>query len=122
MKKISFQSSSSKTNDTAHIDLHTLLFRLSETKKQILVQLALHPYLGYRRLSKRLGLSIGNIRSHLKRGKNSLHELGFVNPTVHGWLLTELGEKFVQKLQSEVKLFPIFGIISDLSVRLANEV
>ncbi|MFX1512720.1 MAG: hypothetical protein ACFFCQ_09050 [Promethearchaeota archaeon] len=83
---------------------------MSETKKLILIQLAFHPYLGYRKLSKRTGLAIGNIRSHLRRVKSSrsLMELGLVMNSIHGWTLTPKGEQFVLKLQENQKWWEFF--------------
>lgn len=86
-------------------EINFLLFTLSETKKQILVLLALHPYLGYRKISKKLGVSISNIRVHLRRSENcrSLMDLELAYSTVHGWILTPKGDKCAQKLLMDKK-------------------
>lgn len=101
-------------------EIDFLLFTLSETKKKILVQLSLHPYLGYRKLSKRLGISIGNVRGHLRRSKNkrSLLDLGLAYPTVHGWVLTPKGDECARKLLADKKWLQFVGMLDLLEFML----
>ncbi len=85
-----------------------LIQQLGRTKKRILIELY-RDSVGYKRLSKIIGVGLDTVRSHIRTGKysRSLLELGLVERGEQGWQLTPLGLQVTELLQqdSEFKAF-----------------
>ncbi|MFW9778281.1 MAG: hypothetical protein ACFFE8_05445 [Candidatus Heimdallarchaeota archaeon] len=90
------------------IDPKDILERLGRTKKRILIELY-RDSVGYKRLSKIIGVGLDTVRSHIRTGKysRSLLELGLVERGEKGWQLTPLGLQVTELLQQnpEFKAF-----------------
>ncbi len=89
-------------------DPNEIMERLGRTKKRILIELY-RDSVGYKRLSKIIGVGLDTVRSHIRTGKysRSLLELGLVERGEKGWQLTPLGLQVTEILQqdSEFKAF-----------------
>lgn len=89
-------------------DPSVIIERLGRTKKRILIELY-RDSVGYKRLSKIIGVGLDTVRSHIRTGKysRSLLELGLVERGEQGWQLTPLGLQVTELLQqdSEFKAF-----------------
>ncbi|NHJ02764.1 MAG: hypothetical protein EAX86_11555 [Candidatus Heimdallarchaeota archaeon] len=101
----STQDSSAKTTID---EPQTIIEQLGRTKKRILIELY-RDSVGYKRLSKMIGVGLDTVRSHIRTGKysRSLLELGLVERGEQGWQLTPLGLQVTELLQqdSEFKAF-----------------
>ncbi|UCG90770.1 MAG: hypothetical protein JSU57_03290 [Candidatus Heimdallarchaeota archaeon] len=83
--------------------------RLGRTKKRILIELY-RDSVGYKRLSKIIGVGLDTIRSHIRTGKysRSLLELGLVERGEQGWQLTPLGLQVTELLQQDAEFKAFF--------------
>ena len=83
--------------------------RLGRTKKRILIELYRHS-VGYKRLSKTLGVGLDTIRSHIKSGKysTSLSQMELVEKGESGWRLTAKGLLVCEKLKEDPELKAFF--------------
>ena len=79
-----------------------LMERLGRTKKRILIELY-RDSVGYKRLSKIIGVGLDTIRSHIRTGKysRSLLEMNLVERGEMGWQLTPLGLQVTEMLQQD---------------------
>ena len=86
-----------------------LLERLGRTKKRILIELY-RDSVGYKRLSKIIGVGLDTVRSHIRTGKysRSLLELGLVERGEKGWQLTPLGLQVTELLQQDAEFKAFF--------------
>ncbi len=93
-----------KTSDPSE-----LMERLGRTKKRILIELY-RDSVGYKRLSKIIGVGLDTIRSHIRTGKysRSLLELGLVERGEQGWQLTPLGLQVTELLQEDAEFKAFF--------------
>ena len=83
---------------------------MGRTKKRILIELY-KDSVGYKKLSKILGVGLDTIRSHIKSGKysTSLQEIGLVERSDSGgWQLTALGLQVCELLQQDPELRAYF--------------
>lgn len=90
--------------------LEEIIERLGKTKKRILIELY-KDSVGYKKLSKILGVGLDTIRSHIKSGKysTSLQEIGLVERGDNGgWQLTALGLQVCELLQEDPELRSFF--------------
>ena len=83
--------------------------RLGRTKKRIIIELYKQS-IGYKRLSKILGVGLDTIRSHIKSGKysTSLLQMGLVERGKNSWQLTPLGLEICEGLQGDPELKAFF--------------
>ncbi len=83
--------------------------RLGRTKKRILIELY-RDSVGYKRLSKIIGVGLDTIRSHIRTGKysRSLLDIGLVERGEKGWQLTPLGLQVIELLQQETEFKGFF--------------
>ena len=90
-------------------DPSRVIERLGRTKKRILIELY-RDSVGYKRLSKMIGVGLDTIRSHIRTGKysRSLLELGLVERGEKGWQLTPLGLQVTELLQQDVEFKAFF--------------
>ena len=79
-----------------------IMERLGRTKKRILIELY-RDSVGYKRLSKIIGVGLDTIRSHIRTGKysRSLLAMGLVERGEKGWQLTPLGLQVTELLQQD---------------------
>jgi hypothetical protein len=79
-----------------------IMERLGRTKKRILIELY-RDSVGYKRLSKIIGVGLDTIRSHIRTGKysRSLLEMNLVERGEKGWQLTPLGLQVTELLQQD---------------------
>ena len=79
-----------------------IMERLGRTKKRILIELY-RDSVGYKRLSKIIGVGLDTIRSHIRTGKysRSLLEMNLVERGEKGWQLTPLGLQVTEFLQQD---------------------
>jgi transposase len=86
-----------------------LIGQLGRTKKRILIELY-RESIGYKKLSKILGVGLDTIRSHIKSGKysRSLLQLGCVERGEKGWQLTPLGIQIAEELKQDPELKGFF--------------
>ncbi|MFX0113410.1 MAG: hypothetical protein ACFFB3_02570 [Candidatus Hodarchaeota archaeon] len=91
------------------LDLGSTTDRLGRTKKRIIIELYKQS-VGYKKLSKILGVGLDTIRSHIKSGKysNSLLQMGLVERGRNGWQLTPSGLEICETLQSDPELKAFF--------------
>ncbi len=90
-------------------DPSEIITRLGRTKKRILIELY-RDSVGYKRLSKIIGVGLDTIRSHIRTGKysRSLLELGLVERGEQGWQLTSLGLQVTELLQQDAEFKAFF--------------
>ncbi|MHA2306096.1 MAG: hypothetical protein ACXACU_11955 [Candidatus Hodarchaeales archaeon] len=83
-------------------DPSQIIQKLGRTKKRILIELY-RDSVGYKRLSKIIGVGLDTVRSHIRTGKysRSLLELGLVERGEKGWQLTPLGLQITELLQQD---------------------
>ncbi len=83
--------------------------RLGRTKKRILIELY-RDSVGYKRLSKIIGVGLDTIRSHIRTGKysRSLLDIGLVERGEKGWQLTPLGLQVIELLQQDTEFKAFF--------------
>lgn len=83
-------------------DPSEIMERLGRTKKRILIELY-RDSVGYKRLSKIIGVGLDTVRSHIRTGKysRSLLQLGLVERGEKGWQLTPLGLQVTELLQQD---------------------
>lgn len=97
-----------QTSSTMPTDPVDVIERLGRTKKRILIEIY-RSSIGYKRLSKIIGVGLDTVRSHIRTGKysRSLLELGLVERGEKGWQLTPLGLQVTELLQQnpEFKAF-----------------
>jgi predicted transcriptional regulator len=91
------------------LDLESAAGRLGRTKKRIIIELYKQS-IGYKKLSKILGVGLDTIRSHIKSGKysTSLLQMGLVERGKNGWQLTHSGLEICETLQSDPELKAFF--------------
>ncbi len=91
------------------LDPSEVIQRLGRTKKRILIELY-RDSVGYKRLSKIIGVGLDTIRSHIRTGKysRSLLELGLVERGEQGWQLTPLGLQVTELLQQDAEFKAFF--------------
>jgi DNA-directed RNA polymerase specialized sigma24 family protein len=79
-----------------------IMERLGRTKKRILIEIY-RDSVGYKRLSKIIGVGLDTIRSHIRTGKysRSLLEMNMVERGEKGWQLTSLGLQVTELLQQD---------------------
>jgi len=79
-----------------------IMGRLGRTKKRILIELY-RDSVGYKRLSKIIGVGLDTIRSHIRTGKysRSMLEMNLVERGEKGWQLTPLGLQVTELLQQD---------------------
>ena len=79
-----------------------IMERLGRTKKRILIELY-RDSVGYKRLSKIIGVGLDTIRSHIRTGKysRSLLAMSLVERGEKGWQLTPLGLQVTELLQQD---------------------
>lgn len=82
---------------------------LGRTKKRILIELY-RDSVGYKRLSKIIGVGLDTVRSHIRTGKysRSLLEIGLVERGEKGWQLTSLGLQVTELLQQDAEFKAFF--------------
>ena len=96
----------SGANKDSQVELMTdpseIMERLGRTKKRILIELY-RDSVGYKRLSKIIGVGLDTVRSHIRTGKysRSLLQLGLVERGEKGWQLTPLGLQVTELLQQD---------------------
>ena len=96
----------SGVNEESKVELITdpseIMERLGRTKKRILIELY-RDSVGYKRLSKIIGVGLDTVRSHIRTGKysRSLLQLGIVERGEKGWQLTTLGLQVTELLQQD---------------------
>jgi hypothetical protein len=102
---VNSQESRSEENS----DPSEVIKRLGRTKKRILIELY-RDSVGYKRLSKIIGVGLDTIRSHIRTGKysRSLLELGLVERGEQGWQLTPLGLQVTELLQQDAEFKAFF--------------
>jgi predicted transcriptional regulator len=102
-------SSLDKTQIEQRSEPTELLERLGRTKKRILIELY-RDSVGYKRLSKIIGVGLDTVRSHIRTGKysRSLLELGLVERGEKGWQLTPLGLQVTELLQQDAEFKAFF--------------
>ena len=90
-------------------DPKELMERLGRTKKRILIELY-RDSVGYKRLSKIIGVGLDTIRSHIRTGKysRSLLDIGLVERGEKGWQLTPLGLQVTELLQQDTEFKAFF--------------
>ena len=90
-------------------DPNELMERLGRTKKRILIELY-RDSVGYKRLSKIIGVGLDTIRSHIRTGKysRSLLDIGLVERGEKGWQLTPLGLQVTELLQQDTEFKAFF--------------
>ena len=98
-------NSDKNTNEKAFPDdlnPSEIMERLGRTKKRILIELY-RDSVGYKRLSKIIGVGLDTIRSHIRTGKysRSLLTMGLVERGEKGWQLTPLGLQVTELLQQD---------------------
>ncbi len=83
-------------------DPKEIMERLGRTKKRILIELY-RDSVGYKRLSKIIGVGLDTVRSHIRTGKysRSLLAIGLVERGEKGWQLTPLGLQVTELLQQD---------------------
>ena len=83
-------------------DPSEIMERLGRTKRRILIELY-RDSVGYKRLSKIIGVGLDTVRSHIRTGKysRSLLQLGLVERGEKGWQLTTLGLQVTELLQQD---------------------
>ncbi len=86
-----------------------IIENLGRTKKRILIELY-RDSVGYKRLSKIIGVGLDTIRSHIRTGKysRSLVALGLVERGEKGWQLTSLGLQVTELLQQDAEFKAFF--------------
>ncbi|MFX1545706.1 MAG: hypothetical protein ACFFCU_05810 [Promethearchaeota archaeon] len=108
-------TNTSLMNNEQEVDLEKsldpiqMMERLGRTKKRILIELY-RDSVGYKRLSKIIGVGLDTIRSHIRTGKysRSLLELGLVERGEQGWQLTPLGLQVTELLQQDTEFKAFF--------------
>ncbi len=109
-------SNSDVNNDIKHTedsaiaqDPKEIMERLGRTKKRILIELY-RDSVGYKRLSKIIGVGLDTIRSHIRTGKysRSLLDIGLVERGEKGWQLTPLGLQVTELLQQDTEFKAFF--------------
>jgi len=103
--KINEQEKSSVNKNSQEIlmtDPSEIMERLGRTKKRILIELY-RDSVGYKRLSKIIGVGLDTVRSHIRTGKysRSLLQLGLVERGEKGWQLTPMGLQVTELLQQD---------------------
>ncbi|MHA1977924.1 MAG: hypothetical protein ACW98I_13540 [Candidatus Hodarchaeales archaeon] len=90
-------------------DPKEIMERLGRTKKRILIELY-RDSVGYKRLSKIIGVGLDTIRSHIRTGKysRSLLDIGLVERGEKGWQLTPLGLQVTELLQQDTEFKAFF--------------
>jgi hypothetical protein len=90
-------------------DPSEIMERLGRTKKRILIELY-RDSVGYKRLSKIIGVGLDTVRSHIRTGKysRSLLELGLVERGEKGWQLTPMGLQVTELLQQDKEFKAFF--------------
>ena len=90
-------------------DPSEIMERLGRTKKRILIELY-RDSVGYKRLSKIIGVGLDTVRSHIRTGKysRSLLQLGLVERGEKGWQLTPLGLQVTELLQQDNEIKALF--------------
>ncbi len=80
----------------------SILERLGKSKRLILIEIS-KGELGYKRLSRKLGLGLDTIRSHIRTGKHStsLFQLDLILHDQERWIISELGKKVLELLKQE---------------------
>ena len=83
-------------------DPSEIMERLGRTKRRILIELY-RDSVGYKRLSKIIGVGLDTVRSHIRTGKysRSLLQLGLVERGEKGWQLTPIGLQVTELLQQD---------------------
>ena len=93
-----------KTENSSTLNLtpSEVMERLGRTKKRILIEIY-RDSVGYKRLSKIIGVGLDTIRSHIRTGKysRSLLEMNLVERGEKGWQLTSLGLQVTELLQQD---------------------
>ncbi len=93
-----------KTENSSSLNLtpSEIMERLGRTKKRILIEIY-RDSVGYKRLSKIIGVGLDTIRSHIRTGKysRSLLEMNLVERGEKGWQLTSLGLQVTELLQQD---------------------
>ncbi|MHA2224250.1 MAG: hypothetical protein ACXAC8_03540 [Candidatus Hodarchaeales archaeon] len=103
-EKVENQGTQAQSSDPKEI-----MERLGRTKKRILIELY-RDSVGYKRLSKIIGVGLDTVRSHIRTGKysRSLLELGLVERGEKGWQLTPLGLQVTEILQQDTEFKAFF--------------
>ncbi|MHA1973801.1 MAG: hypothetical protein ACTSW1_12460 [Candidatus Hodarchaeales archaeon] len=98
-----------ETSSKLLTDPQEIMERLGRTKKRILIELY-RDSVGYKRLSKIIGVGLDTIRSHIRTGKysRSLLEMGLVERGEKGWQLTPLGLQVTELLQQDKEFKAFF--------------
>jgi len=80
----------------------SILERLGRSKRLILIEIS-KGELGYKKLSRKLGLGLDTIRSHIRTGKHStsLFQLDLILHDQERWIISELGKKVLELLKQE---------------------
>ena len=102
-------SNNSNDEKTEIKDPSQIVERLGRTKKRILIELY-RDSVGYKRLSKIIGVGLDTVRSHIRTGKysRSLLEMGLVERGEKGWQLTPLGLQVTELLQQDAEFKAFF--------------
>ena len=104
-------SQEASQDNSSHIsqDPKEIMERLGRTKKRILIELY-RDSVGYKRLSKIIGVGLDTIRSHIRTGKysRSLLDIGLVERGEKGWQLTPLGLQVTELLQQDTEFKAFF--------------
>ncbi|MHA1215215.1 MAG: hypothetical protein ACTSPG_07940 [Candidatus Hodarchaeales archaeon] len=103
------QKQSEISSTKALTDPQEIMGRLGRTKKRILIELY-RDSVGYKRLSKIIGVGLDTVRSHIRTGKysRSLLEMGLVERGEKGWQLTPLGLQVTELLQQDKEFKAFF--------------
>ncbi|MHA1994424.1 MAG: hypothetical protein ACW97Z_07795 [Candidatus Hodarchaeales archaeon] len=105
----STQDASQDNGSLISHDPKEIMERLGRTKKRILIELY-RDSVGYKRLSKIIGVGLDTIRSHIRTGKysRSLLDVGLVERGEKGWQLTPLGLQVTELLQQDTEFKAFF--------------
>ena len=97
------------TEEEQQLKPKDLVEQLGRTKKRIIIELYRQP-VGYKKLSKILGVGLDTIRSHIKSGKysRSLLQLGCVERGEKGWTLSSTGKEVAELLKEDPELKGFF--------------
>jgi len=95
--------------DSTEVAIDEMIERMGRTKKRIVIELY-RSQVGYKKLSKILGVGLDTVRSHIKSGKysNSLLQMGLVERGDSGWQLSAKGLIVCEHLQQDPELKAFF--------------
>ncbi|MFW9995033.1 MAG: hypothetical protein ACFFD4_23540 [Candidatus Odinarchaeota archaeon] len=95
--------------ETTEDEIDDMIKRMGRTKKRIVIELY-RSQVGYKKLSKILGVGLDTVRSHIKSGKysTSLLQMALVERGETGWQLSAKGLMVCERLQQDPELKAFF--------------